>query len=273
MNKLPWFFTALLCGTLFLLLLLTVPADSIAQTAPTPIPTVAPTTEARSGSLTVPGSGSRNQAEGNSGSGSGSGSSGTRQSAPTSVPKPSNTCQSMMPDHIVISGAHERTECKVVGAVGIQSLDDAGITAAVDIWAWTSTQLEVCFRGTGRLVFLDATTAPRAIRSPSAHVRAAMTCTNIQGPGTVILSGGSLGSAPQAPPQQPAQSNQLPIAEGCQVTTTAILYVRATPGGPIIEITLPGTTLSVLDAAPGWYKVDYWLHGWVSADYVIAAGC
>ena len=264
MYKMHWLFAALICSAV--LLICTVPAANVAQTSPPATPTPDPNLRSGPGSSGEPGSASSKQGQ----SKDDSSASGSTQERTT--PRPSNTCQTMMPEHIVISGADEGTECKVVGFVGVQSLDDAGITAAVDIWAWTSTQVEVCFRGTGSQVFLDAATSPRAIRSPSAHVRDAMTCTNIQGPGTVILSGGSLGSAPQ-PPQQPAPASQLPISAGCQVTTTATLYVRATPGGAIVEITLPGTTLSAVDRVPGWYKVNYWVPGWVSADYVVAKGC
>lgn len=183
--------------------------------------------------------------------------------ATTSTPTP-DTCLRNLPAHIVVSGADSSTQCSLIaaGSVHNDEIAAAGVNAAVDIWGWTSSNVNVCFRGSGRVAFLDATTAPRALSYPAATVQDGMTCIQINGPGTVALTGGTLndGAAPAAD------------ALTCQVTTLATLYVRAAPGGPIVEITLPGTTLTATEYAQGWYKVRYWIDGWVSAAYVTTSG-
>ena len=182
---------------------------------------------------------------------------------PTSTPAV-DSCLRGLPAHIVVSGAAPSTQCSeiVAGSVGNDEVMAAGVVAAVDVWSWTSSSVEVCFKGKGRIAFLDATSAPRALGYPAASVREGMTCAQIGGPGTVALT------------RQPLDEGAAPASNmgDCQLTTLTTLYVRATPGGQIVEITLPNTTLVVTNFVSGWYKVRYWVDGWVSSAWVTVVG-
>ena len=51
-----------------------------------------------------------------------------------------------------------------VAYLGYQSVIDAGARAAIDVWSPLRLEAEVCLEGTGSLLFLDASTSPRARR-------------------------------------------------------------------------------------------------------------
>ena len=177
-----------------------------------------------------------------------------------------STCESMLPDSIVVFGITSGTQCQQLDAagIGIQWVIDAGFIDAVDIWGYLSTGVEVCFRASGSLIFLDAATAPRSDSLLPAYSKDGMTCGRIDRPGSVVLVPGPA-PAPLPPPAQNLQ--------GCMVTTTDMLNFRATPGGEIIDILPFNATLTALSRVPGWFQVDY--HGtvgWISADYVNPQG-
>ena len=101
---------------------------------------------------------------------------------------PPDTCGEL-PGHIMVSSDTMGVQCQVVdgGGIGIKSIVDAGVLAAVDVWGPLGVHAEVCFTSSGSVTFLDATTAPRTQMTPSYAMRDGMTCTNISHPGTVIL--------------------------------------------------------------------------------------
>ncbi len=47
--------------------------------------------------------------------------------------------------------------------IGIQSVIDMGLLDAVDVWANVGSGYQVCFPGRGRILLLDAATAPRSV--------------------------------------------------------------------------------------------------------------
>ena len=72
------------------------------------------------------------------------------------------------------------------GGIGIQSLADSYIDA-VDIWGYVEQGVEVCFPQAGRVVFLDASTMPRAITPLESTISNGMTCASITSPGSLVL--------------------------------------------------------------------------------------
>ena len=63
------------------------------------------------------------------------------------------------------------------------------------------------------------------------------------------------------------------MTNGCSVTTTHALNFRDGPGGARIGLVAEGATLGATARTAGWFQVEYrGAFGWISADYVTAAG-
>ena len=83
------------------------------------------------------------------------------------------------------SGVHFR---QLDGAgIGVQSIIDAGYLAAFDVYGYVEQGVEVCFPQIGRVVFLDASTSPRAIVPLASTVINGQTCVSINSPGSLVL--------------------------------------------------------------------------------------
>ncbi len=115
---------------------------------------------------------------------------------PTPIPTPQpSTCLTSLPDSIVVSGFNDSTQCQQLdgGGIGVPSIIENGFIDAVDIWSYVLPGTQVCFRqSSGRFIFLDAETMPRAIIPLSLSYRISdgvseMICTQIDRAGSVIL--------------------------------------------------------------------------------------
>ena len=83
------------------------------------------------------------------------------------------------------SGVHFR---QLDGAgIGVQSIIDAGYLEAFDVWGYVEQGVEVCFSQVGRVIFLDASTSPRAIVPLASTVVNGKTCVSINSPGSLVL--------------------------------------------------------------------------------------
>ena len=157
--------------------------------------------------------------------------------------------------------------------IGNQAVIDRGLRDAVDVWGFVEQGVEICFppdRGHGGLLFLDASTAPRAVLALASELRDGYTCGLITRPGAVVL----VTHAPQ-PSQLPAPT-AIPttLLSGCMARTTNVLNFRDGPAGNLIEPMIPYyVTLTALERTADWFKVDYHgLRGWISAAYVETFG-
>ncbi len=208
---------------------------------------------------------SRANGSGESGSGRGgsggndSGTSGSEAKVPSI-----STCLTL-PASIIVSQISDGVQCRILDAAGIGILEviQAGFIDAVDVWGYLGGGVEVCFKNSGSLVFLDAATSPRNVLSLAGYSKAGMTCTLVERPGSVVLVPGP------APAAIEAEDN---LAD-CQVTLNAHLNFRARPGGAIMSTLPQGVTLTAMKYEAGWFQVDFYgLAGWVSADYVTPHG-
>lgn len=98
-------------------------------------------------------------------------------------------------ERVTITGNQEGVFCQIVDSIGVgnQEVLDMGLVFAVDIFGSLSEPLEVCVAGTGSLVFLDASQAPRVPVTVNSYPNAmGMTCTVINTTGTLALVGGQL---------------------------------------------------------------------------------
>ena len=184
-------------------------------------------------------------------------------------------------------GATSGAQCRHVDALGIgnQSVLDAGVVDAVDIWGYVEQGVEVCFPQAGAIILLDATTAPRSVVTIEAYAINGTTCAALNRPGTVVLTPGTSppAAAPVAAPVETVAVAEETVAAAepqsgqCQVTLTGHLRHRAAPamGDNIIGYVARGTTLPRLSSTTYWIHVEYRGQvGWIidSPRYIVYSG-
>ena len=115
--------------------------------------------------------------------------------APTATERPPTpaTCMGLhAATGIVVNaafGLNSGIQCQQLdgGGIGIQALA-ANYIAAVDIWGYVDQGVEVCFPGVGRIIYLDASTMPRAMSFLPTHgAENGITCASIESPGSLVL--------------------------------------------------------------------------------------
>ena len=212
-------------------------------------------------------------------SSSGSSSSGSESSEPDfqRAQAPQSNCIHL-PSQVAVTGYANSTQCQMVGEVVIAKTDllGRGFIDAVDVWSYVPNGVEVCFRNSGWLAFLDADYAPRAVMELESRQRDGMTCGTIDRAGTVVL----LASAPQAAAPQPAE-NTVPLFEAvplhdCQIKLVETLFLRASPGGEIIGLVWINSEVPVFEINGYWYRVEFeGKTGYVSRYFrkVLRGGC
>ena len=145
------------------------------------------------------------------------------ESIPTEVVRdPSDSCYEL-PNHVAVFGNVYGTECRMLGEASIMrwELLDRGVIEAVDVWSYVNGGMEVCFRETGWLVFLDAAYAPRMPVEMETFERDGMTCGAINGAGTVVLLASGPSPDPSAEPLPDPIAEPLPDPAGQTTTPTA----------------------------------------------------
>ncbi len=142
--------------------------------------------------------------------------------------------------------------------IGLQWIINAGFIAALDIWGEDIPD-EVCLDGFGSLLFLDASSSPRAESWLDSVQRDGQTCAEIDGPGTVVLM------AEPAPASETARQ-----ARQCRITTTGHLKVRAGPSldEDVIGYVPRGTRLRAISRSGDWIEIENQDEtGWIGAGY------
>lgn len=111
---------------------------------------------------------------------------------PVTVAKPAvHTCEHLPENMVVhaVAGTRSGIQCNVIdeSGVGMQSVIDQGIIAAVDIWGYVAPGVEACLRGHGSLIFLDAAYSPRRIMTMPSYQQGDMTCASFNRAGSLVL--------------------------------------------------------------------------------------
>ena len=198
-------------------------------------------------------------------------------------PPPVDTC-SHLPADIVVSGFRAfETQCRQVDSAGVGNagLIAQGVLRAVDIWGNANAEIQVCFRQQGRLKFLDAATAPRAVSDLVAENIAGMTCGWINRAGTVALLQGSQAvteivaeTSDSPPPPAPTGPSSTTI---CELVTSGRLSLRAGPSVYYARLlSMPsGARLVARARIDNWFMVNYEGQlGWASGEYLaVSPGC
>ena len=174
------------------------------------------------------------------------------------------SCQNLY-DSMVVRTASEVVGCR---EVDIELIDKhpalaSGMIAAIDIFGYVESGVEVCFRNIGELVFLDRASEPPAPRSlPSFNNAVGMTCGEIEDVGTLVLVAAVI------------ERDTFVELSSCRVTTTQTLRLRDEIGSATVLRLVPyNVTLDTYSRTNNWFNVTFLdSQGWISASYVRTDG-
>ena len=169
--------------------------------------------------------------------------------------------------------------------IGIQSVIDMVVLDAVDVWSNIGSGYQVCFPGRGRIVFLDAATAPRSVVHVDYSLDDGYTCARLDRAGTLVL----VAAAETAETDETAETAETAATEttaarhpgtddsvdsaitleNCRVVPRVNLRLRSAPWGRILAV-IPGGTSVVAEArTKSWFNVRYrertgWIAAWLA---------
>lgn len=190
----------------------------------------------------------------------------TSDSVPEWQPLPV-TCPHL-PPRVVVSGYVEKTQCQMASeiVIGKTNLVQRGFIDAVDVWSYVNGGLEVCFRNSGWLVFLDATYLQRKVMELEHYHRDGMTCGTIDRIGTVVLlerpapQAAALQTEPPAPSEAPDVAlpafEPIPLND-CQIKLVQTLFLRAAPAGEIIGLVWLNSEVPAFEINGYWYRIEF----------------
>ena len=159
-----------------------------------------------------------------------------------------------------------------LSAIGIGYVVEAGPLAAIDVWGWVTSHVEVCYGGQVSALFLDAAASPRTVSRLDSIWDGAWTCAQISRAGTIVFMPAQsyLTTAPVNAPDSPPPAT--PLAD-CMAQLNYILNFRETPGGAVMRILPYAVRLTAFQRTADWVEVDwYGARGWVSAHHVTFEG-
>ena len=104
-------------------------------------------------------------------------------------PDPLGQVCTYLPDGIEVYSNSIGVQCQQVGGggIGVQAIVDYGFIDAVDVYGPGPVAARVCFAASGDMIFLDATTSPRAVSGLDEEAQDDLTCANIPTAGTVVI--------------------------------------------------------------------------------------
>ena len=183
-------------------------------------------------------------------------------------------------------GLSSGIQCQRIGAAGIYdaSITNRGVKDAVDIFGYAEQGYQLCFPQSGRIIFLDAATAPRAIVQAEFSYSGGFTCAALVRAGTVVLveappatksAGASAGLARHEtsqsikPGTNDAPGSAISLTR-CTVTPSATLRLRTAPWGRSLGLVWEGSATSATARTRSWYRVrhegrDGWIAAWLTA--------
>lgn len=188
------------------------------------------------------------------------------------------TCQHLPPGSATVTapgGLGTGIQCRRLDATGVGNgtVIAAGLLDAIDIWGYVEPGVQVCFPRQGAVMFLDASTAPRALSTLESTGKEEdnTVCVTIARAGTVALVHGQpTHFIPIAPPEPPP-----PVV--CTIVTTGHLVLRGSPwlSGEALGYVPRGTQTTRLARQANWHQVNYLGQiGWLGGKYVTeVSGC
>ncbi len=134
--------------------------------------------------------------------------------------------------------------------------------------------MEICIRGTGEVLFVDAQDVTRTVVRLAAVDRNGYACVMLPSAGMLVMVSTPSGLLPQgsAPAASPAQADT-PFTAFCQVTTTTLVNLRAAPSTSasiLAEVPFGTTVTATARNAAGYYQVSYGGQmGYLSSAWVV----
>ena len=190
-------------------------------------------------------------------------------SSETKVKAAAYTCEHLPEDIIVraVAGTRSGIQCQAIdqAGVGIKSVIEKGIIAAVDIWGYVEPGVEVCLRGQGELIFLDAAYAPHLESTIASYREGDLTCASFNRAGSLVLV-----SSAASPLHNASQQN----LDNCTLRANGLLNLRDAPAGSTILAIVSADTYYYAKArTQDWFRIAYLgIDGWISADHVETMG-
>ena len=167
--------------------------------------------------------------------------------------------------------------------IGVQSIIDEGYLDAVDLWGQQGMDAEVCIKGVGAPLLLDAAFSPRAPVWLKGVIRDGMTCVTLDRTGTLVLM--------RDGPTMPDKKTTTTVSEaadpllipdpvessvslaGCRVRLRHPLNFRASPAGEKAGLVQEGRVLEASERTSNWFQVTQdGKSGWISAHLVHTEG-
>jgi uncharacterized protein YgiM (DUF1202 family) len=170
--------------------------------------------------------------------------------------------------------------------IGVPTLLNLGIQHAVNLFGLLqggaaantfSQPVEICLRGTGEVLFVAASDTTRTPVRLASVDRGGYACVMLPSAGMLVMVSTPSGLLPQgsAPAASPAQADT-PFTTFCQVTTTALVNLRAAPSSTasiLAEVPFGTTVTATARNAAGYYQVSYGGQmGYLSSAWVTEVG-
>lgn len=181
-------------------------------------------------------------------------------------------------------------QCRQIGAAGIfdSTIKRQAVQDAVDIFGYAEQGYQLCFPHEGRILFLDAATAPRSVIEVDYSRSGGFTCASLDRAGTVVLIAASptvaatVSQAPGLARQTKAQyirpgsydslTSAIPLLR-CTVTPSTTLKLRAAPWGKWLGRVWEGSSITATARTRSWFKIShYGRSGWIAAWLTVAEG-
>src|SRR5690606_22765040 len=142
-------------------------------------------------------------------------------------------CRTLVEHRIPVRPSAEIGRADVLSRDVIQAVDVFALRHDGSVTARFDQPITLCLQGTGALLYLDATAAPRTISSLPSFSQQGYTCAFVPNAGTVALVSNPTGVSAPLGSQSPGST-----LSGCTVTTRAILNLRAAPdaSGAVIRL-------------------------------------
>lgn len=191
---------------------------------------------------------------------------------PETVTDGSVFCRSLVEDSVFVQDAAEIGKPEVLEREIIQAVDVFALFHDGSPTALFNRAPTVCLRGSGALLYLDATVAPRTVAELPVFTQSGYTCGSIPNAGTLVLVSGAPGVID--PALASATGTITPLSD-CMVTTLDMVNLRDQPGvGSAVVRMIPyNVTLTAFERSGDWFYVDYvGSRGWVNARFVSPQG-
>lgn len=170
---------------------------------------------------------------------------------------------------------------RTAGEIGVDAVINMDVVQAVDVYSVnesnTAQGTELCLRGAGGILFLNAVNSPRVPEWLPAQQQSGYTCASIPADGTAVLVSDGESPAMVSDGAAPSVSTPASVAlSDCQITTTYMVNIRDLPNltnSEVIDMVPYDLTLQATERTSDWFRVVYLdFQGWINIDFLNTTG-